>query len=132
MAPVVGAFEKRLEACCNRGSRPDILERRRIRRVRSLHAGQKHEVTAQRSRVPRVRAQSDRGVGCAAATGDPLPSGGLRNGMGYCGTQNIEALRKNARFIRVSAASVAESHPHDITITHEAPNYHSMPDGTDF
>ncbi|MCP4709711.1 MAG: IMP dehydrogenase, partial [Planctomycetes bacterium] len=58
--------------------------------------------------------------------------GGLRAGMGYCGTQNIEALRKNARFIRVSAASVAESHPHDITITHEAPNYHSMPDGTDF
>ena len=58
--------------------------------------------------------------------------GGLRAGMGYCGTQNIEALRKNARFIRVSAASVTESHPHDITITHEAPNYHSMPDGTDF
>ena len=58
--------------------------------------------------------------------------GGLRAGMGYCGTQNIEALRKNARFIRVSAASATESHPHDITITHEAPNYHSMPDGTDF
>ena len=49
--------------------------------------------------------------------------GGLRAGMGYCGTQNIDALRKNARFCRVSAASMAESHPHDITITKESPNY---------
>lgn len=49
--------------------------------------------------------------------------GGLRAGMGYCGTKNIEQLRKNARFCRVSAASMAESHPHDITITKEAPNY---------
>src|SRR5438270_3227230 len=49
--------------------------------------------------------------------------GGLRAGMGYCGTQNIEALRKNARFARISAASMAESHPHDITITKESPNY---------
>lgn len=49
--------------------------------------------------------------------------GGLRAGMGYCGTKNIEQLRKNARFCRVSSASVAESHPHDITITKEAPNY---------
>jgi IMP dehydrogenase len=49
--------------------------------------------------------------------------GGLRAGMGYCGTKNIESLRKNARFSRVSAASMAESHPHDITITKESPNY---------
>src|SRR5450432_3126698 len=49
--------------------------------------------------------------------------GGLRAGMGYCGTQNIEELRANARFCRVSAASMAESHPHDITITKESPNY---------
>jgi IMP dehydrogenase len=49
--------------------------------------------------------------------------GGLRAGMGYCGTKNIDALRKNARFVRVSAASMAESHPHDITITKESPNY---------
>jgi IMP dehydrogenase len=49
--------------------------------------------------------------------------GGLRAGMGYCGTPNIEALRKNARFCKVSAASMAESHPHDITITKESPNY---------
>jgi IMP dehydrogenase len=49
--------------------------------------------------------------------------GGVRAGMGYCGTRNIEELRKQARFCRVSAASMAESHPHDITITKESPNY---------
>ncbi|HEY8751008.1 MAG TPA: IMP dehydrogenase [Tepidisphaeraceae bacterium] len=49
--------------------------------------------------------------------------GGVRAGMGYCGTRNIEQLRKNARFCRVSSASVAESHPHDIAITKESPNY---------
>jgi IMP dehydrogenase len=49
--------------------------------------------------------------------------GGLRAGMGYCGTRTIEELRTDARFIRVTPASVRESHPHDITITQEAPNY---------
>jgi IMP dehydrogenase len=49
--------------------------------------------------------------------------GGLRAGMGYCGTPDIEQLRTQARFCRVSAASMAESHPHDITITKESPNY---------
>jgi IMP dehydrogenase len=49
--------------------------------------------------------------------------GGLRAGMGYCGCRSIEELRTEARFIQVSAASVRESHPHDIAITQEAPNY---------
>jgi len=49
--------------------------------------------------------------------------GGLRAGMGYCGAQTIEQLRKEARFIQVSVASVKENHPHDIAITQEAPNY---------
>jgi len=49
--------------------------------------------------------------------------GGLRAGMGYCGAATIEDLRTKARFIRVSSASLAESHPHDISITQEAPNY---------
>ncbi len=49
--------------------------------------------------------------------------GGLRAGMGYCGTPNIETLMAKGRFVRVSAASVGESHPHDIQITKEAPNY---------
>jgi IMP dehydrogenase len=49
--------------------------------------------------------------------------GGLRAGMGYCGTRTIEELRTQTRFIQVSPASVRESHPHDISITQEAPNY---------
>ena len=49
--------------------------------------------------------------------------GGLRAGMGYCGTRTIDELRTRAKFIRVSAASLAENHPHDIAITHESPNY---------
>ncbi|MEN1680557.1 MAG: IMP dehydrogenase [Planctomycetota bacterium] len=49
--------------------------------------------------------------------------GGLRAGMGYCGARTIEELRTETRFIRVSPASVRESHPHDIAITQEAPNY---------
>jgi IMP dehydrogenase len=49
--------------------------------------------------------------------------GGLRAGMGYCGAKNVEELRTKTRFIRVSAASVSESHPHDIQITKESPNY---------
>ncbi len=59
--------------------------------------------------------------------------GGLRAGMGYCGTRNIEELRTRTRFIMVSAASVQESHPHDIAITQEAPNYSSRsdPSGSD-
>ncbi|OHB50040.1 MAG: IMP dehydrogenase [Planctomycetes bacterium GWF2_41_51] len=49
--------------------------------------------------------------------------GGLRAGMGYCGSPTIEQLRTNAKFVRISAAGVNESHPHDIMITKEAPNY---------
>jgi IMP dehydrogenase len=49
--------------------------------------------------------------------------GGLRAGMGYVGARDIEALRRNARFIRISMAGLVESHPHDVTITKEAPNY---------
>lgn len=51
--------------------------------------------------------------------------GGLRAGMGYCGTRNIEELRTRPRFILVTGAGVQESHPHDISITQEAPNYSS-------
>lgn len=49
--------------------------------------------------------------------------GGLRAGMGYCGAPNIDHLRKNAEFIKITGAGLAESHPHDISITKEAPNY---------
>ena len=49
--------------------------------------------------------------------------GGLRSGMGYCGTPDIESLKKNGRFVKISSAGLRESHPHDINITKEAPNY---------
>ena len=49
--------------------------------------------------------------------------GGIRSGMGYCGAKNIEELKENGRFVKISAASLKESHPHDIHITKEAPNY---------
>lgn len=49
--------------------------------------------------------------------------GGLRSGMGYCGTPTIEELKEKGRFVKISAASLKESHPHDIHITKEAPNY---------
>jgi IMP dehydrogenase len=49
--------------------------------------------------------------------------GGVRAGMGYTGSATIEELRQKAQFVRVSAAGVRESHPHDIAIVSEAPNY---------
>ena len=49
--------------------------------------------------------------------------GGIRSGMGYCGTPTIEALKENGKFVKISSASLKESHPHDIHITKEAPNY---------
>ena len=49
--------------------------------------------------------------------------GGLRSGMGYCGAPTIEALKTTGQFVKISAASLKESHPHDIHITKEAPNY---------
>ncbi|AWM39502.1 Inosine-5'-monophosphate dehydrogenase [Gemmata obscuriglobus] len=52
--------------------------------------------------------------------------GGVRAGMGYCGCKTLDELRTKARFIQVTAASVQESHPHDIAITQEAPNYSSV------
>ncbi len=49
--------------------------------------------------------------------------GGIRSGMGYCGASTIKELRDNGKFVKISAASLKESHPHDIHITKEAPNY---------
>ncbi|NLO21486.1 MAG: IMP dehydrogenase [Syntrophomonadaceae bacterium] len=49
--------------------------------------------------------------------------GGLRAGMGYCGVRNLEEMKSKTRFIQISNAALKESHPHDITITQEAPNY---------
>ncbi|MCY0878620.1 MAG: IMP dehydrogenase [Firmicutes bacterium] len=49
--------------------------------------------------------------------------GGIRAGMGYCGAPNLEVLRNEARFVKITGAGLAESHPHDVQITKEAPNY---------
>jgi IMP dehydrogenase len=49
--------------------------------------------------------------------------GGLRAGMGYCGSKNIETLKETGRFIKITASGINESHPHDVTITQESPNY---------
>ena len=49
--------------------------------------------------------------------------GGVRSGMGYCGAKDIETLQRTSEFVRITGAGLAESHPHDIYITKEAPNY---------
>jgi IMP dehydrogenase len=49
--------------------------------------------------------------------------GGLRQAMGYCGAATIEEMKTKTRFVRITAAGLHESHPHDVTITKEAPNY---------
>jgi len=67
-------------------------------------------------------------VGRVAYKGDLIESihqfvGGLRAGMGYCGAKDIKALQDNGRFVKITASGINESHPHDVMITKEAPNY---------
>ena len=50
--------------------------------------------------------------------------GGLRAAMGYCGVKNIDEMKNKTQFVLISNAGLKESHPHDVQITHEAPNYH--------
>ena len=49
--------------------------------------------------------------------------GGLRSGMGYCGTKDIPSLKKSSKFVKITGSGIRESHPHNISITKEAPNY---------
>ena len=51
--------------------------------------------------------------------------GGLRSGMGYCGAKDIQTLQETSQFVKITSAALKESHPHDIHITKEAPNYSS-------
>ena len=53
--------------------------------------------------------------------------GGLRSGMGYCGTKTVRDLQQNGRFVRITGAGLKESHPHDVYVTKEAPNYSVSP-----
>ncbi|WP_203296479.1 IMP dehydrogenase [Luteirhabdus pelagi] len=67
-------------------------------------------------------------VGRVAYKGELVESmtqfiGGLRAGMGYCGAKDIESLKKNGKFVKITSSGIHESHPHDVTITKEAPNY---------
>lgn len=67
-------------------------------------------------------------VGRVAYKGDLFESihqfvGGLRAGMGYCGAKDIETLKKEGKFVKITASGIHESHPHDVTITKESPNY---------
>ena len=50
-------------------------------------------------------------------------TGGLRAGMGYCGTKDISSLKRDGKFVRTTNSGIIEGHPHDVTITREAPNY---------
>jgi IMP dehydrogenase len=50
--------------------------------------------------------------------------GGLRSGMGYCGCADLDELRTKTRFVRITPGGLRESHPHDVAVTKEAPNYH--------
>ena len=49
--------------------------------------------------------------------------GGLRAGMGYCGAKDIHTLKTSGKFVKITSSGIHESHPHDVTITKEAPNY---------
>jgi IMP dehydrogenase len=51
--------------------------------------------------------------------------GGLRAAMGYCGAETVDDMKTRAQFVRITSAGLRESHPHDVTITKEAPNYNS-------
>ena len=67
-------------------------------------------------------------VGRVAYKGELVESihqfvGGLRAGMGYCGAKDIDALKENGKFVKITSSGINESHPHDVTITKEAPNY---------
>jgi len=50
-------------------------------------------------------------------------TGGLRAGMGYLGAKNISAVKKDSKFVRITNSGIIESHPHDVSITRESPNY---------
>src|SRR5699024_2753172 len=95
----------------------------------SLHAmksGSKdrysHESADDRKSVPEGTEGSEAYKGTLADTVHQL-NGGLRAGMGYCGTKDLEALREDSQFIRITNAGLRESHPHEVQITKEAPNY---------
>ena len=115
----------------------ELFEGRRYKSYRGMgsigrHAGPRRRPLRQRPVAPSAAATRklvpegiEGRVAYAGTLGDVVYQlvGGLRSGMGYAGAATLEALRNGARFMRVTTAGREESHPHDVTITNEAPNY---------
>ena len=109
-----------------------LLEGRRFKTVRgmgSLSAMEEGSADRYFQESPDSRKLVPEGIEGRVAYSGPVAdtvfqlAGGLRSGMGYCGAPTLEALRASARFVRVTAGGLRESHPHDVIITREAPNY---------
>ncbi len=109
-----------------------LLEGRRFKTVRgmgslsAMEEGSADRYFQDRSSGPKLVPE---GIEARVAYKGPVSdtvfqlAGGLRSGMGYCGAPTLERLRATAQFVRVTAGGLRESHPHDVTITREAPNY---------
>ena len=109
-----------------------LLEGRRFKTVRgmgSLSAMEEGSADRYFQDGPDARKLVPEGIEARVAYKGPVSdtvfqlAGGLRSGMGYCGAASLRDLRATARFVRVTAGGLRESHPHDVTITREAPNY---------
>ncbi len=109
-----------------------LMEGRRFKTVRGMGSlGAMEEGSADRyfQDSPDSRKLVPEGIEARVAYSGPVAdtvfqlAGGLRSGMGYCGAPTLQALRATARFVRVTSGGLRESHPHDVTITREAPNY---------
>ena len=109
-----------------------LLEGRRFKTVRgmgSLAAMEEGSADRYFQDSPDSRKLVPEGIEGRVAYSGPVAdtvfqlAGGLRSGMGYCGAPTLEALQATARFVRVTSGGLRESHPHDVTITREAPNY---------
>ncbi len=109
-----------------------LLEGRRFKTVRGMGSlSAMEEGSADRYFQERAEARKlvPEGIEARVAYKGPVSdtvfqlAGGLRSGMGYCGARTLDRLRATARFVRITAGGLRESHPHDVTITREAPNY---------
>ena len=111
----------------------ELYQGRKFKVYRGMGSMARHGRTAARTATSRrtPRSWCPKGVEGRVPYKGPVSDtvyqmlGGLRAGMGYCGAATIDDLRKNGQFIKISGAGLRESHPHDITITKEAPNYSS-------
>jgi IMP dehydrogenase len=108
-----------------------LLEGRRFKTVRGMGSlSAMEEGSADRYFQAEARKLVPEGIEARVPYKGPVSDvifqlvGGLRSGMGYCGAATLAELRDKARFVRQTSAGLRESHPHDVTITREAPNYH--------